>query len=92
MKKMRINGIWLGAFLTMMSAAAYAQNPTAIDERWGDQGDGTFANPVLNADYSDPDVIRVGNKYYDLFGVPLYGNAHSGEHRSGELENHCPCL
>ena len=64
MKKMRINGIWLGAFLTMMSAAAYAQNPTAIDERWGDQGDGTFANPVLNADYSDPDVIRVGNKYY----------------------------
>ena len=64
MKKMRINGIWLGAFLTMMSAAAYAQTPTAIDERWGDQGDGTFANPVLNADYSDPDVIRVGNKYY----------------------------
>lgn len=34
------------------------------DERWGDQGDGTFANPVLNGDYSDPDVIRVGNKYY----------------------------
>jgi len=31
---------------------------------WGDQGDGTFANPVLNADFSDPDVIRVGQKYY----------------------------
>lgn len=31
---------------------------------WGDLGDGNFANPVLNADYSDPDVIRVGDKYY----------------------------
>ncbi|MCD8317741.1 MAG: glycoside hydrolase 43 family protein [Paraprevotella sp.] len=34
------------------------------DSRWGDQGDGTFANPVLNGDLSDPDVIRVGEKYY----------------------------
>ena len=30
----------------------------------GDQGDGTYRNPVLNADFSDPDVIRVGEKYY----------------------------
>lgn len=32
--------------------------------QWGDQGNGTYINPVLNADYSDPDVIRVGDKYY----------------------------
>jgi beta-xylosidase len=31
---------------------------------WGDQGDGTYANPILPADYSDPDVIRVGPDYY----------------------------
>jgi len=31
---------------------------------WGDQGNGTYKNPVLNADYSDPDVVRVGRKYY----------------------------
>lgn len=31
---------------------------------WGDQGNGTYVNPILNADYSDPDVIRVGDKYY----------------------------
>lgn len=31
---------------------------------WGDQGDGTYRNPVLNADFSDPDVIRVGRKFY----------------------------
>ncbi len=34
------------------------------DTRWGDQGDGTYVNPILNADYSDPDVIRVEDKYY----------------------------
>src|SRR4029077_1568163 len=29
-----------------------------------DQGDGTYKNPVLHADYSDPDVIRVGRDFY----------------------------
>ena len=33
-------------------------------ESWGDQGNGTYVNPVLNIDYSDPDVIRFGKKYY----------------------------
>ena len=29
-----------------------------------DQGDGSYRNPVLCCDYSDPDVIRVGDTYY----------------------------
>jgi beta-xylosidase len=29
-----------------------------------DQGDGTYQNPVLFADYSDPDVVRVGEHFY----------------------------
>lgn len=29
-----------------------------------DLGDGTFVNPVLNADYSDPDAVRVGDDFY----------------------------
>ena len=29
-----------------------------------DQGDGTYCNPVLYADYSDPDVVRVGDDFY----------------------------
>ncbi|MGC4235750.1 MAG: glycoside hydrolase 43 family protein [Niabella sp.] len=29
-----------------------------------DLGDGKYQNPVLYADYSDPDVIRVGEDYY----------------------------
>ena len=37
-----------------------AQLPTPTAPWVSDQGDGTFKNPVLFADYSDPDVIRVG--------------------------------
>ncbi|GAB2698829.1 glycoside hydrolase [Hymenobacter frigidus] len=29
-----------------------------------DLGNGTYKNPVLYADYSDPDVVRVGSDYY----------------------------
>ena len=31
---------------------------------WGDQGNGMYRNPVLFADYPDPDAIRVGDTYY----------------------------
>jgi beta-xylosidase len=29
-----------------------------------DRGDGTYRNPVLYADYSDPDAVRVGDDFY----------------------------
>ncbi|MBO1335259.1 glycoside hydrolase 43 family protein [Streptomyces sp. VRA16 Mangrove soil] len=32
--------------------------------RTGDLGDGTYRNPVLAADWSDPDVCRVGDDFY----------------------------
>ena len=51
----------LGAAL--LCAPVCAQN--YVSEVWvADQGDGTYKNPVLYADYSDPDVIRVGEDYY----------------------------
>jgi len=31
---------------------------------WGDQGDGTYRNPILNADYPDVDVEKLGDTYY----------------------------
>ena len=34
--------------------------------KWGDQGDGTYRNPVLPADYSDLDCIGVGADYYAI--------------------------
>lgn len=44
-----------------------AQSPDAtyVSKVWvSDQGNGTYQNPVLDADYSDPDAIRVGDDYY----------------------------
>ncbi len=36
-----------------------------ISKTWSpDNGDGTFKNPIIHADYSDPDAIRVGDDYY----------------------------
>ncbi len=32
--------------------------------RFSDRGNGNFQNPILFADYSDPDVIRVGDTYF----------------------------
>jgi beta-xylosidase len=38
------------------------QSPKVLS--WGDQGNGRFRNPILKADYSDPDVIRHGDDFY----------------------------
>lgn len=39
---------------------------------WGDAGDGTYRNPVLPADYSDVDCIRVGRDYYAISSTFQY--------------------
>ncbi|HLR25437.1 MAG TPA: family 43 glycosylhydrolase, partial [Fodinibius sp.] len=36
-----------------------------VSDVWvADNGDGTYTNPILHADYSDPDVVRKGDDYY----------------------------
>lgn len=46
--------------LGLLSAAVQAQTPVWV----ADQGNGMYKNPVLHADYSDPDAIRVGDDFY----------------------------
>ena len=79
---------YLTAFITLALAAntASAQqqvhvkpNNNYISKVWiADQGNGTYKNPILNADYSDPDAIRVGDDFYlisssfeDIPGLPV---------------------
>ncbi|CAN7694944.1 glycoside hydrolase 43 family protein [Pseudoduganella sp. LjRoot289] len=46
-------------------AALQAAGAAHAAEPWvADLGNGNYQNPVLNADYSDPDAIRVGDTYY----------------------------
>lgn len=77
-----------------MLASALAVLPTAMSgEVWTpDRGDGTYANPVIYADYSDPDVIRVGDDYwmvassFNCFpGIPIL---HSKDLVNWELTGH----
>lgn len=71
-----IKSVFLSLSLGTVFAAS-ANGDCRTDCRWGDLGDDTFANPVLNADYSDPDIIRVGDKYYmtcsefHFMGMPI---------------------
>ena len=70
----------------LVSCTAVAQQknnaPAAskyVSKVWvADNGDGTYKNPILNADYSDPDAIRVGDDFYlvassfeDMPGLPI---------------------
>ena len=65
---MKLSKVILFLILALPSAPLSAQGtgvlPQAALPTWGDQGNGTYVNPILNADYSDPDVIRHGDKYY----------------------------
>ncbi|KRF03612.1 glycoside hydrolase [Paenibacillus sp. Soil766] len=68
-------------------------NSTLKLEPWvSDQGDGTFFNPVLYADYSDPDVICVGQDFYmtaSSFGhIPGLPILHSKDLINWRLINH----
>lgn len=48
----------------LMTLPAVAQK-NYVSEVWvADQGNGTYKNPILYADYSDPDACRVGDDYY----------------------------
>ncbi|MFI5452795.1 glycoside hydrolase 43 family protein [Pedobacter sp. UC225_61] len=49
--------------ITFSTLIVSAQNP--ISKVWvPDLGNGSYKNPVIDADYSDPDVVRVGDDFY----------------------------
>lgn len=53
----------LGLCLFMTLSATAQKN--YVSEVWvADQGNGTYKNPILYADYSDPDACRVGDDFY----------------------------
>ena len=66
-------------YLFCVYTLAAQQTKTAVSKVWvADKGNGTYQNPVLNADYSDPDAVRVGDDYYlvsssfaDIPGLPI---------------------
>jgi beta-xylosidase len=74
--------------------AVLSGSTTPSAHAWqSDNGDGTFKNPVLYADYADPDIIRVSNDFYmvsttfvDSPGVTVL---HSRDMVNWEIASHC---
>ena len=67
------------AVVSMLFCAVLSAQKPYVSKVWvADNGDGTYKNPILHADYSDPDAIRVGDDYYmisssfeDVPGLPI---------------------
>ena len=57
-----------------------------------DQGDGTYTNPVLHADYSDPDIVRVGEDFFMVASsfncIPGFPVLHSKDLVNWKIINH----
>lgn len=59
---MKITNTAIAAIICAASAmTSYAQQPS---QSWNPDKGTHYVNPVLNADYSDPDVCRVGDDFY----------------------------
>jgi beta-xylosidase len=75
-----------------MPSAASPALPNCAPVWSPDCGDGHYRNPVLHADYSDPDAIRVGEDYYlvssSFSAVPGLPLLHSRDLANWRLLNH----
>ncbi|HEY0862974.1 MAG TPA: glycoside hydrolase 43 family protein [Lacunisphaera sp.] len=76
--------------LLLLAAMTRAQTPPPA---WSpDLGDGTYRNPIIHADYSDPDAVRVGDDYWmtasSFSHVPGLPILHSRDLVNWELVTH----
>jgi beta-xylosidase/acetyl esterase/lipase len=83
---------WLQAVLGAGSSATPALSQSSAAPWIPDNGNGTYTNPVIDADYSDPDVIRVGDDYWMISssfnrvpGIPIL---HSRDLVNWTIVNH----
>ncbi len=65
-----------------------------IGKMWiADQGDGTYTNPILYTDYSDPDAIRVGEDFFlvasSFCNTPAVPVLHSRDLVNWKVINYC---
>lgn len=63
-RKIYLTSVTLLSILSFQNIEAQ-QKDNYVSKVWvSDLGNGTYKNPVLYADYSDPDAIRVGDDYF----------------------------
>ena len=86
MNKLKILCIALVAFGTL--------NAQAQPKSWtADNGNGTFTNPLFYDEFSDPDILRVGDDYYlagtTMHAVPGLVILHSKDLVNWEFASYC---
>ena len=64
-------GATLPLTLVLLCAATSARAQTAHGSWAADNGNGTYSNPLFYDEFSDPDMIRVGDDYY-LTGTTMH--------------------
>ncbi len=53
------------AVLVTLVALVVGSRAQTVSKVWvADNGDGTYKNPIIHADFSDPDAVRVGEDFY----------------------------
>lgn len=77
-------------FLILLPMCLLGQTVSKV---WvADNGDGTYKNPVIHADYSDPDAVRVGEDFYmtasSFNAVPGLPILHSKDLVNWRIVNH----
>ena len=80
-------GAVLAAVMAAMAAITAATAPTSAAQTWtADNGNGTFTNPLFYDEFSDPDMIRVGDWFY-LTGTTMHAMPGLPVLRSKDLVN-----
>ena len=68
--KMVSSNVWLMA-ITILFAFHCSFIPCSAQSWTADNGNGTYTNPLFYDEFSDPDIIRVGDDYY-LAGTTMH--------------------
>ena len=68
--KMVSSNVWLMA-ITILFAFHFSFVPCSAQSWTADNGNGTYTNPLFYDEFSDPDIIRVGDDYY-LAGTTMH--------------------
>lgn len=84
--------VFLVLFLTAPIIGQQTARPFVSKVWVADNGDGTYKNPIIHADYSDPDVVRVGDDFYmtasSFNAVPGLPILHSKDLVNWRIINH----
>ena len=79
---------------SMMAQDSRVKGQTFIGKSWSaDNGNGTYTNPLFYDEFSDPDIIRVGEDYYlagtTMHSVPGLVVLHSRDLVNWEFSSYC---